>query len=138
MYMLFSVMELLYLLLIFWGTFMDLFRNISFYRRLPSAIFCVPSTEILLSQCPEKSTALIWLESNPRIVSHGAIPIVAWMSSVHHAVMLRGAAAARISNERRLHTLEFRTLKLSELPSCFLERGNLSGDSNVRPLLCWT
>lgn len=96
---------------------MDLFRNIS--QKVTISYACVLSTEILLSQFPEKSTALIWLESvsTPRIVSHGAIPIVAWMSSVHHAIGLYGAAAAGILNERRLHT-KFRVsfdLGLTEL-----------------------
>jgi len=62
------------------------------------------------------------------MVSHGAIPIAAWMSGVRHAVGLYGAAAAsgRILNERRLHTLEFRTLKTFRIIVCFQERGNLT------------
>jgi hypothetical protein len=92
--------------------FRDLFRVISLYGTVTLATInypCMLSTEILFPRCPEKSTVLIWLESVPtfRIVSHGAIPIATRISSVHHAVGLYGAAAARILNERRLHTLEF-------------------------------
>jgi hypothetical protein len=109
----------MYLQLIFW-VFRDLFRDIIIpnnhfgHHQLSLRAILSLSTEILFLQCTEKSTILIRLESISalRIVSHGAIPIAAWMSSVHRGVgLLYGAAAVRILNERRSHTLEFRTLR---------------------------